>query len=103
MEEKTLATLTDAAMMNTEDAAALTQDLAKIRERLDHAAQSPLSEGKMETNPTAARFQNTAARTPEGKREIPLRSDTAETCPDKKITAQSKRYEEPYTAVPRIL
>ena len=103
MDEKMLAMLTDAAMMNTDDAAALTEDLAKIRERLEHAAQSPLSEGMMKTNPTAARFQNAAARSPEGIREIPLRSDTAENCPDTKIAAQSKRYDEPYTAVPRIL
>ncbi|MBQ4355004.1 MAG: hypothetical protein IJC71_08935 [Clostridia bacterium] len=103
MDEKILELLTDGAMLPKEDGQALSADLEKIFSRMEQAAQSPLASGALDENPTAARFLNTASVTPASERETELRTDREENCREREIAAQSKRYDAPYTSVPRIL
>lgn len=104
MDKKVLDALTSAAMFPAGEGESIAQDLPKIHAMLDKAANSSLAQGMMKGNPTVARFQNTAVMTPVKKEEIPLREDVAASeNGDENPAAQSKRYEAPYTTVPRIL
>lgn len=105
MDETVLDALTAAAMLPKSGGGALAQDLMKIRDRMDKAAASSLAAGDVKDNPTMTRFLHAAVMTADAHNEIPLREDDAVSGnrEGENLAAQSKRYEAPYTTVPRIV
>lgn len=103
MNEKILEALTQAAMIRKDDGTALAEDLAKIHELLDSAANSDLAQGSMTDGHQVARSLHSAGFG-ETKDKITLRCDeiSAEKSSES-IVKQSKRHDEPYNAVPRVV
>lgn len=102
MDEKILEALTGASMIRTDEGKALAEDLVKIHKMLDSAANSELAQGSMNDGHQVARFLHYAGFG-ESKDKITLRNDTAAEETSDTIVKQSKHYEEPYSAVPRVV
>lgn len=103
MDEKILEALTKAAMIHKEDGIALSEDLAKIHKLLDSAANSELAQGTAADDHQVASSLNSVSFA-EDAPAVPLRRDET-TAEDSfaDITKQSKRHDEPYNSVPRVV
>jgi len=100
MDEAVLSAIASAAMLTIEKTENLAGDLRKIEIMTARAAMEQTGENVPDKTPADDFIGEMGVS---GDEKTPLRNDEAKEYPDGNIVSASKRYEDVYTSVPRIV